>query len=293
MRYGFVTCVTLGQACIEELIGLGADLVLLGTLHDDQARNKSGRIYLDELASTHDIPLVKFRNINDPDAVAALREARLDWLFIIGWSQIARAEVLGSPRLGVLGMHPTLLPKGRGRAAVPWAIIKGLDETGVTMFKLDHGMDTGPIVQQERIPITHDETSTTLYEKVVAAHRALIRETYPLLESGDPPMQVQDESQASEWPGRTPADGELDLRALDSAEVDRLVRALTRPYPGAFVIADDGSVIRIWTGHVGARRRSRAQHQGRRVHGNRLCDRDRVTSQRAGEVAPRLLSGHR
>lgn len=251
MRIGFITCVRLGENCLEELATLGADIVYLGTLHDHAAPNKSGRIYLDDFAEKHGVPLHKFRNMNDEDAVEAVRAAELDWLYVIGWSQIAKAEILGLPSKGVLGIHPTLLPVGRGRASIPWAIIKGLDETGVTMFKLDEGVDTGPILGQVRVPIDADETSGTLYDKVIEAHRTLIRETFPGVADGTIPFTVQDESKATEWAGRTPAEGELHPKQMSAEEVDRHVRALTRPYPGAFVRTSSAEHIRIWQGQVG------------------------------------------
>ena len=252
MRIGFITSVRLGESCLEELADLGADLVYLGTIRDDIAPNKAGRIYLDDFAARNDVPLHKFRNMNDPDAVEGLRAADLDWLYVIGWSQMAKQEVLSIPRRGVLGIHPTLLPVGRGRASVPWAIIKGLEETGVTMFKLDEGMDTGPVLGQVRIPIEDDETSTSLYEKVVTSHRTLIRRTYPRIADGTIEPIPQDESRATVWPGRKPSDGLLSLESMGPAEVDRYVRALTHPYPGAFVRTNDGQVLRIWKGHIGA-----------------------------------------
>lgn len=252
MRIGFITCVRLGKSCLEELASLGANLVYLGTIHDEIARAKSGRILLDGFADEHGIPLHKFRNMNDADALEAMRAADLDWLYVIGWSQMAKIEVLSTPRLGVVGIHPTLLPQGRGRASIPWAIIKGLDETGVTMFKLDEGMDTGPVLGQVVVPVAEDETSTTLYEKVVAAHRTLIRETYPRMANGTIEFVVQDESQATEWPGRKPGDGFINPCAMSALEVDRHVRALTHPYPGAFVHLDDDHLLRIWAGTTDA-----------------------------------------
>lgn len=248
MRIGFITCVRLGENCLEELVSLGADLAYLGTVHDHLAPNKSGRIYLDGFADRHGIPLHKFKNMNDPDAVEAVRSAELDWLYVIGWSQIAKAELLSVPTRGVLGIHPTLLPVGRGRASIPWAIIKGLGETGVTMFKLDEGVDTGPILGQVRVPISPDETSGTLYDKVIAAHRTLIRETFPGVADGTVQLTTQDDSLATEWPGRTPADGELNPLQMSVEEVDRHVRALTRPYPGAFVKISSAEVLRVWQG---------------------------------------------
>ncbi len=223
----------------------------MGTIHDEIAPNKSGRIYLDEFATEHDVPLHKFRNMNDDDALLAFRAADLDWLYVIGWSQMAKSEVLSIPRAGWWASIRLLLPQGRGRASIPWAIIKGLDETGVTMFKLDEGVDTGPILGQAKVPISADETSTTLYEKVVDAHRQLIRLTYPHIADGTIELVEQDHSQATEWPGRKPSDGLIEPLGMSSLEVDRMVRALTRPYPGAFMKQPDGALLRVWAGHAG------------------------------------------
>lgn len=248
MRYGFVTCVRLGQACIQEILRLGGSLDVLVTLADDRAKEKSGRIYLDDIAKAHGIPLIKVGNINDPQALAALKWADLDWLFIIGWSQIAGKEVLQVARRATLGMHPTLLPEGRGRASIPWAIIKNLPRTGVTLFALDEGVDTGQIFGQHEITISATETSQTLYAKAVDGHLTLLRWILPQLEDGTAQGHPQDESLATVWPGRTPADGEIRLDRMTVAEVDRLVRATTRPYPGAFLRQDDGSILRVWAG---------------------------------------------
>jgi methionyl-tRNA formyltransferase len=249
VRYGFVTCVELGKACIEEILAAGGHFELLMTLRDDLAVQKSGRVYLDELADTHDITLVKVRNINDADALDAIQKANLDWLFLIGWSQIARLDFLKAPRRGVLGAHPTLLPQGRGRAAVPWAILKGLDRTGVTLFVVDEGVDTGPIVSQMEIPLAPDEDATRLYRKVNEAHRQLIRETWPQLEDDSVVPRPQDDSRASEWPGRRPEDGRI-VSDMTTTEIDRLVRAVTRPYPGASWSTADGRELRVWSGRV-------------------------------------------
>ena len=233
MRFGFVTCVQLGLSCMEAIYEVGGALDLAVTLHDEQARRKSGRVYLDEFCAERSIPLLKVRNINDDAAVSALRAADVDWLFIIGWSQIARRAVLDAPRQGVLGMHPTLLPVGRGRAAVPWAILKRLDRTGVTLFKLDEGVDTGDIAAQVEIPLSPNTDAAQLYRDVEAAHVALIKSAFPKLRSGEIQFQPQDESLASVWPGRTPEDGRIDLDG-SAADAELLVRATTRPYPGAF-----------------------------------------------------------
>jgi methionyl-tRNA formyltransferase len=249
MRFGFVTCVRLGLECMEEIYAAGGTLDLVLTLPDDMARGKSGRVYVDPFCRARGIPVVKVRNVNDDAAVDAIRAAGLDWLFIIGWSQIARPAVLHAPHRGVLGIHPTLLPEGRGRAAIPWAILKGLTRTGVTLFQLDEGVDTGPVLAQEAVEVAPDETATSLYERMGAAHRHLIRTTWPDLAAGRLQPVPQDESRATLWPVRRPEDG-LIRPGMTVAEAERLVRAVTRPYPGAFVVEDD-AVVRIWRGEVG------------------------------------------
>lgn len=245
MRFGFVTCVQLGLACMEEIYEVGGRLDFAMSLRDDRAKAKSGRVYLDAFCEQWGIPLAKIGNVNDPDAIEAIRAARLDWLFIVGWSQIAGESVLATPARGVLGMHPTLLPEGRGRAAIPWTIIKRLPETGVTLFQLDQGVDTGPILYQECVPVSPRETASSLYDRVAVAHRALIRHAWPDLMADRLVPQPQDPTSGSVWPGRRPEDGLLDP-TMSMAEADRLIRAVTRPYPGAFIDMN-GKRLRVWT----------------------------------------------
>lgn len=248
MRFGFVTCVQLGLSCMEAIYEVGGTLEVAITLEDDMAKGKSGRVYLDDFCAANDLDLVKIRNINKPDALAAIREYELDWLFIIGWSQIAREDVLAAPARGVIGMHPTLLPVGRGRAAIPWAILKGLDKTGVTMFQLDDGVDTGPIIAQHEIPLAPDTTATRLYDAVDAAHIVLMKDVFPKLQDDTVRPAAQDDADASEWPGRKPEDGRIDLDG-SAVDAERLVRAVTRPYPGAFADLEQGRVV-IWSAQL-------------------------------------------
>lgn len=248
MNAAFATCVQLGRSCIEEILRINGRLELLITLKDERARHKSGRIYLDDLSEQHQIPLLKIDNINEPCVLDVLRERKIDWLFIIGWSQIAGADLLNTPAKGCIGMHPTLLPAGRGRAAIPWAILKGLSQTGVTMFKLDEGVDTGDIIGQGVIGLDKRITAAELYERVNQMHVELISRYWPDIVSGNVRLLPQDQKAATQWPGRKPEDGEItgDMTML---EADRMVRAVTHPYPGAFYWEGD-RLLRIWSARV-------------------------------------------
>src|SRR5690606_155268 len=125
------------------------------------------------------------------------------------------------------------LPQGRGRAAIPWAILKGLNETGVTMFKLDEGVDTGDIIGQGVIILNHNITATELYKKVDDMHISLISSYWNDIVNNKITLIKQNDQDATEWPGRKPEDGEI-LNSMTMEEADRLVRAVTHPYPGAF-----------------------------------------------------------
>ena len=247
MKIAFCTCVQIGKSCIEAVLSAGGHFSLLLTLNDHKSQKKSGRVYLDIIAKDNGIPLYKMNHINDADVAEVLKTYDIDWLFIIGWSQIASIDLLNVPKKGIIGAHPTLLPIGRGRAAVPWAIIKGLEITGVTFFKMDEGVDTGEILDQFEIPVSSDETATTLYNKVNEAHVKLIQQIWPKLIKDEITGLRQEESLATYWERRTPEDGEL-FNSMSLKEVDKLVRATTRPYPGAFLMVDKSTKLIVWSG---------------------------------------------
>lgn len=242
MKFGFVTCVQLGLSCMEAIYDVGGNLELSITLHDDKAKAKSGRVYIDRFCYEKKIPLLKINNINDAEAVESIK--KLDWLFIIGWSQIAGKDVLDAPTFGVLGMHPTLLPLGRGRASIPWAILHQLPETGVTLFKLDKGVDTGPIAARYVIPLNSSSDANSLYSAVSEAHIQLMKDSFPKLAKGTLELELQDDENSTEWPGRKPEDGKINING-SVFDAERLIRAVTRPYPGAFLEMNDRRLI-VW-----------------------------------------------
>ncbi len=244
MKFGFVTCVQLGKSCIEKIIEMEGRLDLLVTLKDEKAKNKSGRIYLDDIATKNNIPLLKINNVNDIEVIEALKKYEIDWLFIIGWSQIAKVDLLNTPKKGCIGMHPTLLPKGRGRASIPWAILKKLDKTGVTMFKLDQEVDTGEILGQVEILLTEEITATELYKEVNESHTKLIEKYWEDIINDRLELRPQIEEEATYWEGRKPEDGEIKNK-MTVEEAETLVRAVTHPYPGAFYKKDNQKII-IW-----------------------------------------------
>ena len=113
MKVAFCTCVQIGLSCIEAIYKIGGKIDLFLSLPDSKSAKKSGRIYLDGFVNQYNVPLVKSNHINDLEVIKAIKAHHIDWLFIIGWSQIASLEVINAPKYGTIGAHPTLIPEGR------------------------------------------------------------------------------------------------------------------------------------------------------------------------------------
>ena len=245
MRLVWVSFDVMGRDCLAAAAEAGAEVTAVVTLPGPIDPNRSGQCSFEGIASRLGARLIETADVNSPETISAVREVEPDLIFIVGWSQLVLDEFIGLARHGVFGMHPTLLPKHRGRAAIPWAILSGLAKTGVTLFEIVDGTaDSGPIVGQVEVPLAHDETARTLYERITEAHVELVREIVPQLLDGSAPRVEQDTRRASAWPKRTPADGIIDWETRAPYLYD-WVRAQTRPYPGAFTFLGEEKVV-VW-----------------------------------------------
>ena len=245
MRLVWVSFDVMGRDCLRAAADAGAEVVGVVTLPGPIDPDRSGQCSFDEIAAELGARLIETADVNSPDTITAIREVDPDLIFVVGWSQLVLDEFIGLPRHGVFGMHPTLLPRHRGRAAIPWAILSGLAKTGVTLFEIADGTaDSGAILGQIEIPIAPDETATTLYDSVTDAHIELVREVVPKLLAGSADRIPQDTRRASAWPKRTPVDGIIDWETR-APYLHDWVRAQTRPYPGAFTYLGEEKLV-VW-----------------------------------------------
>lgn len=244
MRIICVSFDVMGQACFEAMHQLGADIAALVTLEGEIRPARSGQCSFEELARRLDTRLLKCKNINEPALIESLRATGAEAAFVIGWSQLVSAEFMGLWPRGTYGMHPTLLPRHRGRAPLPWAVISGLRVTGVSLFHIAQSADDGDLVGQLEIPVYRVDAAQSLYDRVLRAHVQLVREYYPLIASGQAPRIKQDPSRATHWEKRVPADGLIDWSSSADAMYD-WIRAQSRPYPGAFTFGRSGKLV-IW-----------------------------------------------
>jgi methionyl-tRNA formyltransferase len=156
-----------------------------------------------------------------------------DVIVIWSYSMILPESVIAVPRRGAVNVHGGLLPAYRGPHVMQWAIINGEAETGATLHYVDAGIDTGPVIADERFPIEPDDDAASVRAKLGTAGARLLRRWWPAIADGTAPRMPQDESRARYYPLRTPEDGRIDWSA-PAASIRNLVRALAAPWPGAF-----------------------------------------------------------
>ena len=223
----------MGLACLERLVDLKKNVVGVITADDALRDRISDWTPLDDFANGAGIPLYKVRNSRHQDAVELVRSLQPELVCVVSWSMIIPAEMLEIPIKGCVGFHYSMLPKRRGGAPLNWAIIDGLSETGITLFYLNEGIDSGDIVAQRPFDIGVQDTVKDLLDKIVILAPDLLAEHIDDLESGTATRIPQDESEATVTRRRRPEDGEIDWSKPDK-EIFDFVRALAPPYPNAF-----------------------------------------------------------
>ncbi len=203
----------------------------------------SGFARLNDVAAEASVPCVGFQNINAPEIVAQVRDWQPDLLFVVGLSQLVKAELLAVPKLACVGFHPTLLPRGRGRAPVAWLVLDGTPGAA-NFFVMDAGTDSGPILVQEPFdvsPTDDAEQVTASLEQAIV--RALDR-WLPKLLAGEWNPQPQDDRLATYHGKRAPEDGWIDW-TKSAVEIHTLIRAAGRPHPGAYSYLKDRKLL-VW-----------------------------------------------
>jgi len=231
-----------GYACLEELFLAGANVVVVFT-HEDAGDEAIWFRSVARLAASHNIPVRTEKRITGT-SIDLLKSLRVEVVFSFYYRAVIPREVLDIPRLGAFNMHGALLPKYRGRACVNWAVLNGETKTGVTLHEMTEEPDKGDIVDQESIPILTSDTAFSVFLKIAGLSRIVLSRNLPAIESGTAPRTKQDESQATTFGRRRPADGEIDWNKR-AADIFNLVRALTHPFPGAFTHID-GKKTYVW-----------------------------------------------
>lgn len=242
MRIVYIGTVEFSKKALEKLIQLKADIV--GVLVQKTSKFNTDFVDLAGMCIENNIPYKYIVDINDKKNHEWIKDKRPDIIFCFGFSQIIKEPLLKIPPRGVLGYHPAKLPQNRGRHPLIWALVLGLKRTASTFFFMEKGVDSGNILSQKDVRIEYGDDAQALYSKLTGVALQQIESFLLLLQQKKPSGLTQDYKKANYWRKRTTEDGKIDFR-MASRAIYNLVRALTRPYPGAHVVYK-GKEIKIW-----------------------------------------------
>ena len=197
-----------------------------------------------EVAEKAGIPVYQPKKVRDPEFLEILKELSPDVVVVVAFGQIIPQAVLDVPRLGCLNVHGSLLPKYRGAAPIQWAVIDGEKESGVTIMRMDAGLDTGDMITTREVELEKKETGGSLFDKLSQAGAELLIETLDKLESGQVSYEKQPAESSTDYARMLKKeDGQIDWKK-SAAELERLIRGLN-PWPSAYTHLD-GKTLKIW-----------------------------------------------
>ena len=206
------------------------------------------------LAEKLNLPVLQPLKARDEKFIGELRELKPDLLVVVAYGQILPQAILDLPPHGCVNVHTSMLPKYRGAAPIQWAIANGEPETGVTIMKMDAGLDTGPILSMRRTPILPEDDSQTLHDRLAQLGAELLVETIPDYVAGKIRPQPQPAEGSTSAAKIKKEDGQIDWN-LPAEKIWNRLRAFT-PWPGAFTflqLEPKPQLLKIWKADVAER----------------------------------------
>jgi methionyl-tRNA formyltransferase len=229
MRIILVGQAAFAEKALDKLVGKGDEVAAVYCPPDPP----SGKFDpVKQKAIQLGIPVRQHKSLKAPEVREEFLALNADLAILAFVTQIVPQQVFSVPRLGSICFHPSLLPKYRGASAINWALIRGESVTGLTLFWVDQGIDTGPILLQKEVKVDPDETTGSLYfNKIFPLGIEAISEAVELIKTGNPPRIVQDESKATYDPPCRDEHAKIDW-SKPAQEVYNLIRGCD-PQPGA------------------------------------------------------------
>lgn len=245
MKIVFMGTPAFAVPSLRMLLEEGYEVVAVVTQPDrPQGRKKTlAPSPVKEAALELGLPVLQPERMRRPEAVAELAAYEPDLIVTAAYGQILPKSVLDLPKNGCVNIHGSLLPKYRGGAPIQRCIINGEKETGVTLMYMAEGMDTGDMISRVVVPIEDEDTSGTMFEKLSAAGRDLLKAEMPRLVAGRVGATVQDDSEATYAPNLSREDERIDWSADSLATYNR-IRGLV-PFSGAFTLWN-GETFKVW-----------------------------------------------
>lgn len=249
MRIVVIGGVVSTELLLKKLIEHGFKEVLVFGFEPDSTVNVSGWVGLRTIANSGGFDYIGFKRVVECESKIGAFSP--DVLFAVGLSQIIPDSILSISRLANIGFHPTMLPKGRGRAALAWLIIEGANGAA-TFFEMGSDVDDGAIYVQEPYDVVEGDDAANIEFKLLRAEAAALDCWLPQLKRGNLSATPQDIEQATWYGKRTPDDGCVDW-SEESENICRLIKASAPPHPGAFTFSDNCQIT-LLTAEISKRR---------------------------------------
>ncbi len=249
MRIIFMGTPDFSVGILEAMASRGHDIVLAVT-QPDKPKGRGGQVSFSpvkEAAMRLSIPVFQPKKIRDPENIAVLREQKPDMIVVAAFGQILPEEILTMAPFGCINVHASLLPKYRGASPIQWAVLEGEKESGVTIMRMDTGVDTGDMYAQKAIPLDPEETAGSLFEKLASLGAELLCDTIEAIEKGTAVPTPQDHTLATSTGKIDKSMGKMDW-TLPAAVLERRVRGLS-PWPGAYTFCNK-KTLKIWKARV-------------------------------------------
>ena len=238
----------IGYQCLKYLID--EEYYVIGVFtHDTDPHEKQWFKTAESLAKENFIPVFKPSTLKTEKWYRKVKYMQPDLILSLYYRNIIPEEIFSQAKFGAYNMHGSYLPTYRGRAPLNWAIINGENYSGVSLHVLEKTFDTGAIVDQEKVEFTEDEYVADIQPRITDAGVKLFKRSLEKLLDGNPQTTPQDENNATYFGKRTPEDGRIDFNK-SAKDVYNLIRALSKPFPGAFAEINGKDTI-IWRAKIG------------------------------------------
>ena len=238
-----------GYECLALLLERGDQVAALIT-HEDNPREKIWFKTPAVAAREKGVPVFTPDSVNTPEWRERIAGLAPDLILSVYYRHMIGTKILALPRLGAWNLHGSLLPKYRGRAPITWAVLHGEPRIGMTLHRMVKSADAGAVVDQEGVDLDPRDTAEQAFRKVLPCARRVIARQIDALLTGTAKETPQDETQATYFGGRQPEDGRINWRQ-SSRQIFNLIRAVTDPYPGAFVDIG-GARLMVWWAEAGS-----------------------------------------
>lgn len=249
MRIIFAGTPEFAATNLQALLSAGHEVIAVYTQPDRPAgrgrKVKFGAVK--ELALKHAIPVFQPLTLKDAAAQQELNQLNADLMIVVAYGLLLPQVVLAMPRLGCINVHASLLPRWRGAAPIQRALLAGDAATGVTLMQMDAGLDTGAMLLKTHCPITSQDTSASLHDKLAQQGGAALLELLPQLLTGEVIAEAQNEAEATYAAKLSKEEAQINWQ-LSATDIDRAIRGYN-PWPVAW-FKEGEEVIRVWQAEV-------------------------------------------